>query len=99
MARGVDFPEANVTLVGSPEDRSAGTVYDLRIHRYRDLDGNPHVISRWRLSPEELLEVRKTGVIWLHSWGETHPPISVDGLDPFRKEKNGKDNSEATDII
>lgn len=84
MALPVDFPESNLVLHGSPEDRAAGTVLDLHCHRYRDLDQNQHVISKWRLTPEELEEVRRTGAIWLHSWGHTHPPISVSGKDPFK---------------
>lgn len=89
MAVGVNFPEANLNLIGSPEDRAAGTVYDLHAHRYKDLDGNPHVITKWRLTPEELAEVRLTGAVWLHCWGTTQPPISVSGHDPFTKEKKG----------
>jgi hypothetical protein len=85
MAEPIDFPEANATLVGSPEDRAAGTVLDLPIHRYVDLDGAPHVISKWRLTEAELAEVVRTGGdLWLHSWGVTHPPVSVGGVAPFR---------------
>lgn len=84
MAEPVAFPESNLTLVGSPEDRAAGTVLDLPTHRYRDLDGHPHVISCWKLSPDELAEIVRTGLVWFHSWGETHPPISIQGASPFR---------------
>lgn len=84
----IDFPEANGLLVGSPEDRAAGTVVDLPVHHYNDLDGNPHVISKWQLSPDELAEVMRTGVVWLHAWGTTHPPIAMSGTSPFaRKEE------------
>lgn len=83
----IDFPEANGVLVGSPEDRAAGTVVDLPIHRHTDLDGNPHVISKWQLSPDELAEVMRTGVVWLHAWGTTHQPIAVSGASPFAIKK------------
>lgn len=83
MASPCAFPESNAVLVGTPEDRAAGTVGDLPIHRYRDLDGAPHVISCWELTVEEWAEVSRTGRIWLHSWGVTHPPISVGGQTPF----------------
>jgi len=84
MAIGEEFPEANLMLgPPTPEDGAAGTVYALPVHRYRDLDGNPHVISRWRLSREELEEVLRTGVVWFHCWGQTHPPISISGHTPF----------------
>jgi hypothetical protein len=79
MARPVTFPEANAVLTGSPEDRAAGTVLDLPIHRCRDLDGAHHVVSCWELDNEEWAEVARTGRIWLTSWGQTHPPIAVAG--------------------
>lgn len=84
MAEPTTFPEANAVLVGSPEDRAAGTVLDLPIHRYKDLDGAHHVISCWALSAEELAEIARTGRVWLYSWGVTHPPISVHGQTPFQ---------------
>lgn len=83
MAEPVHFPEANAVLVGSPEDKAAGTVLDLPIHRHRDLDNNPHVISCWSLTDEERAEVARTGRVWLRSWGVTHPPICVQGMTPF----------------
>lgn len=89
MAEATNFLEANAVLVGSPEDRAAGTVGDLHIHRHRDLDGNHHVISKWRLSDAELLEIQKTGCVWLRSWGVTHPPIYVTGTSPFEAEPQG----------
>ncbi len=83
MASPIPFPESNAVLVGAPEDKAAGTVLDLPIHRYRDLDNAHHVISKWQLDPAERSEVERTGQVWLHSWGVTHPPISVGGLSPF----------------
>jgi hypothetical protein len=85
MAKPVDFPQSNLTLVGSPEDKAAGIVVDLPVHRYQDLDGNWHVISKWKLTPDEEAEVMLTGCVWLHSWGHTHPPIAVDGTDPWKE--------------
>lgn len=85
MARGVPFDEANTVLrAPTPEDAAAGTVYDLHVHRYRDLDGQPNVLSKWQLTPEELAEVNRTGgVIWFGCWGNTHPPMFLSGADPF----------------
>ena len=83
MAAPIHFPEANAVLVGSPEDKAAGIVLDLPTHRYQDLDGNRHVISCWRFTPEELAEIARTGCAWLHSWGHTHPPVSIGGTTPF----------------
>lgn len=86
MATGIIFPQANLTLrAPTPEDAAAGTVYDLHVHRYRDLDGNPQVLSKWELTEEELAEVAKTRAIWFNCWGHTHPPIWISGHDPFEK--------------
>jgi hypothetical protein len=90
MAKGVVFDQANVVLhAPTPEDAAAGTVYDLHVHRYRDLDGQENVLSKWQLTPEELEEVNRTGgAIWFNCWGGTHPPIWISGIDPFvRREK------------
>lgn len=87
MAKGVPFDEANVLLrAPTPEDAAAGTVYDLHVLRYRDLDGQQNVLSKWQLTPEELEEVNRTGgVIWFNCWGQTHPPIWISGTRPFRE--------------
>lgn len=95
MATPCQFPEQNVVLVGSPEDRAAGNVLDLPAHRYRDLDGCTRIITKWRLSLKELEEVRRTGVIWIEAWGYSQPPIAVIGQEPFiRSEKDGKTGPE-----
>jgi hypothetical protein len=47
MAKGIEFPEANLVLrAPTPEDAAAGTVYDLHVHRYKDLDGQQQVLSK-----------------------------------------------------
>jgi hypothetical protein len=85
MATGIPFPEANDILrAPTPEDAAAGTVYDLHIHRYADLDGNPNVISKWQFSPDELAQVVAAGgTFWFHAWGHTHPPVGIEGATPF----------------
>jgi hypothetical protein len=85
MATGIPFAESNLVLTApTAEDAAAGTVYDLHVHRYRDLDGNPNVISKWQLTPEELATVvANGGTLWFGCWGETHPPIWISGDDPF----------------
>lgn len=84
MAKGIPFEESNLMLgAPTPEDAAAGTVYGLPVHRYRDLDGVSHVISKWQLTAEELEEVNRTGVVWFGCWGETHAPMWISGNDPF----------------
>ncbi len=85
MALGIPFPEANLVLSApTPEDAAAKTVYDLHVHRYRDLDNRPHVISKWRFSAEELEQlVANGGEFWFGAWGETHPPVWIQAAYPF----------------
>lgn len=85
MAVGIPFPESNLTLTApTPEDAAAGTVYDLHVHRYTDLDGQANVISKWQFAPEELAGVvANGGTFWFHCWGHTHPPIAIFGDSPF----------------
>ena len=85
MAAGIPFDEANLILrPPTPEDAAAGTVYDLHVHRYRDLDGQPNVISKWKFTADELAQVIASGgEFWFHCWGETHPPVYIGGTDPF----------------
>lgn len=87
MAAGIPFPEANLILrAPTPEDAAAGTVYDLHAHQYRDLDGNPQVLSKWQFTPEELARVIENGgTFWFNSWGHTHPPVAIFGHDPFAR--------------
>jgi hypothetical protein len=44
---------------------------------------DPCVVSCWRLSPEEIAEVQRTGVVYFQAFGTTHPPVSVWGTSPF----------------
>lgn len=89
MAKGILFEESNTVLgAPTPEDEAAGTVYGLPVCRYRDLDGNPQVLSKWQLTPEELEEVVRTGgIVWFNCWGTTHAPMWISGHDPFAKTK------------
>lgn len=87
MAVGIPFPEANRVLrAPTPEDAAAGTVYDLHVHAYRDLDRQPNVLSKWRFSPEELaLVIKNGGEFWFNCWGDTHPPIWIAAASPFER--------------
>jgi hypothetical protein len=86
MGKGIGFAQANVLLTApTPEDAAAGTVLGLPVHRYRDLDGQLNVISKWQLSEAELEKVKRTGVVWFHCWGGNHPPVCISGTNPFRR--------------
>lgn len=59
MAEAVHFPGANFTFL-APEGRE--DVGDL--HTFRQESG-PANVSCWRLSPDELEEINRTGCVWL----------------------------------
>lgn len=80
MAKGIDFPQANLRL-GPPPGMTEEQVYTLPTYRCPQAQ---HMISCWQLSPEELAEVQRIGKVWLIIWtGSTHPPVCVAGIDPF----------------
>ncbi len=88
MAEGTDFPESNSALLAPPGSEN---VYDLPVHR-----SEAGVISCWRLTPEEIAEVARTGVVWLHVVGTTHPPLLVRGDRPFEPAPSSAPADEGT---
>lgn len=72
MAEPIEFPGMTTTLAAPPgcED----VVQPLPIRR---VEGK--CLSCWRLTPEELAEIARTGVVWLSIWGSTQPPALVAG--------------------
>ena len=83
MAKGVDFPQSNLTLQGSEEDRAAGNVYDLFAYRFRDLDNVANIITCWELSDDEIAEIVRTRRVWCRALGHTQPPMCIQGDSPF----------------
>lgn len=71
MGQPTAFPEANLILL--PPEGSEDAVIEMPTCR---LDGA--IASCWRLSPDEIAEIQRTGVVWLSVWGRsTHPPVLV----------------------
>lgn len=88
MAVPADFPEANFTL--KPAPGTEDTVTALVVHHTPATEVTPPVLtSCWKLTPDELAEVTKTGVVWLHVLGETSYPVAVTGTNPFVQESPG----------
>lgn len=74
MGEAVGFKGSNAIMYGF------GDVRDLQVFRLRPKDVNgPQVISCWRLTPEELAEVARTGVVWLSVIQDGQPPVYVSG--------------------
>ena len=43
----------------------------------------PVIISVWQLTEQELMEVRKTGRVYLHVYGVEQPPVLIEARNPF----------------
>ena len=78
MAEPVNFPEANTVWKGWPSDETRPEVADLPAHRHE-----LGTVSCWKLTDEEKAEVARTGVVWLHVFGNQHPPVAACGTSPF----------------
>ncbi len=81
MASPIKWPGANDVLGGGhPEILDSPIARG--IDQVQGLGMIPTVVSCWELTGAELSEVLRTGKVFLKSWGETHPPICVIGIDP-----------------
>ena len=78
--RGIDFPQANKSLV--PPEGEEDNVYTLRVWS----DGS-RCISKWKLTWRERFKIFFTGVLWFDCWGSTHPPINHYVDNPFEDSK------------
>lgn len=80
MAVPASFDGAD-TVLDKPADMSYEECGVLAVRRGAIQD-QPVVLSCWKLTPEELAEIIKTGRVWLLVLGYTMPPVEVCGIDP-----------------
>ncbi len=74
MAQAIDFCGSNKRLVPAPGTEDM--VGNLHVHT-----NGREVISCWKLTPEELAHVNRTGEIWLSvASGKTAPPVYIAGF-------------------
>ena len=77
----IQFPEANTVWRGQGDVADAPAYRT--IDRYGQYADRPDIsITCWQLTDDEVEEIRRTGVAWLHVWGH-HPPVHVGGHCPF----------------
>lgn len=84
--KGVSFPE-QTTVFGKPEGWKDEDCYGLPVAQtyYRNSEGQPIpcLVSCWELTPEDIVELQKTGRIYLSITGTGLPPVSLSALYPF----------------
>lgn len=82
-------------MLGRPADMTDEQCSSLPIHQYEQSLGQddkgepikyPAIVSCWQLSPEELEEVQRTGIVWVNTLGQTLAPFSVFTKNPFCEE-------------
>lgn len=85
--KAIKFPEQNSTL-GAGGNRRTEDLPICRTHQNQPAGGDeiievPVVVSKWKLTEEELKEVNETGCVYLVVIGVTHPPLYLVGESPF----------------
>lgn len=76
--KGTEFPEATTKLL--PPEGHEENVYPLHVWRHPE---GGMVISKWRMTWRERLSCLWNGYVWFHSWGNTHPPMTIETSYPF----------------
>lgn len=84
MALGVNFSEQNFVFK-HPESMTEEECGDLPCHVKME-EGLPIITSCWKLTPEEIDEIIRTGVVWLSCYS-LQPPVYVSGTSPFVKKE------------
>jgi hypothetical protein len=84
MAEACGFSESN-DVIDKPRDMSREECQALEILRtsVRTEAGLfPVIISCWKITPQELEEIKRTGRIWLYVYGHGMPPVAIEGTKP-----------------
>lgn len=77
------FDQENAVL-GAPLGMSADECEPLSVWRGELESGVPVVISCWKITAEELEEIKRTGRVWLMVMGTTMPPVYLKGVSPWK---------------
>ena len=81
MAVACGFAESNATFSAPPGMEESCDC--LQVLTAVDGLGNPVIFSCFKLTAEEMIEVQKTGRIWLMICGQGMPPVAICGTKPF----------------
>lgn len=81
--KGSEFEEANLKLM--PPDGQEDDVYALHVWRHPE---GGYLISKWEMTWRERLACLFRGHVWLHVWGSSHPPLTLETNYPFEKREN-----------
>ena len=77
-----DFKQRNFIFT-KPKDMTDEECFDLPVFKGISQDGYPCIISKWKLSKEDLEEINKSGCVYLSITGYGMPPVSLFTEDPW----------------
>lgn len=86
MADPKTFPQSNIDLHPGPGDEDSVRrmpAARVEITSEAGTPGRNAYVSCWEPSEEELLNILRTGEIWLTVYAERTPPVLVEGFSPF----------------
>ena len=75
----MNFPESNGALNPPANSTDVEPVFVWR----GEVDGHREVITKWKLTAEELAEINRTGEVYLRVRGATMPPVAIVVANPF----------------
>ncbi len=83
------FDESNQVL-NPPAGMSVDDCTPLSVCQATQHDGTPIVVSCWKITAEELVEIQRTGRVWLIVLGYTMPPVILSGHTPFGSDQSAQ---------
>lgn len=78
----IPFKESNLNL-GAGDNPNTDDM-PVAISKQSATGETPYSVSNWKLSPEELEEINRTGCLWVATMGWPPPPICIMGHNPFK---------------
>lgn len=78
----IEFKEQNLLLGAGDNPNTDDMPVAVSTQEFTG-DSILHSVSCWQLSPEELAEIQRTGVLWLSTMGWPPPPIVCMSHNPF----------------
>ena len=82
----IDFEEANFTFT-KPKNMTDEECSDLRVFMGVDTENKPCIVSKWKLSKEDIEEINNGGYLYIQIAGHQMPPISAYTENPFAQQQ------------
>lgn len=80
----VEFKEQNLVF-RKPNDMTDKQCRSLPVYKGKTDEGYPIIVSCWKLSEEDLEEVKKSGLIYLSMLSEGIQPVALSVASPFKE--------------